>query len=147
MASSNSELTRSRRHEHLYEKISKNLIRSDKFVEDAVAMGRRLLDSRVILCTLSTLSNPKLATITRLVPVQTVIVDEASQIEIGGYIPLLHRFSITLRKLVLIGDDKQLAPYGQADIEDLESIFEKDHLRPSAIFLDTQCEFLLCRPV
>lgn len=103
-------------------------------------MERLLLGSRVILCTLSMLSNSRLSAIARIVPVQTVVVDEASQIEIGDYIPMLNRFSKTLRKLVLIGDDKQLAPYGQSDIEELESIFEKEHLRTTAVFLDTQCE-------
>jgi superfamily I DNA and/or RNA helicase len=43
----------------------------------------------------------------RLVPSQTLIVDEASQIEIGDYFPLLDRFKHTLSKLVFIGDNKQ----------------------------------------
>lgn len=95
------------RHEHLYEKIEHNLIRSDEFVDDLVATGRRLLSSRVLLCTISMLSNSKLRIFTRLVPLQTVIFDEASQIEIGDYFPALVRFRPTLRKLVFIGDDKQ----------------------------------------
>ena len=44
---------------------------------------------------------------TRLVPVETVIVDEASQIELGDYLPLLGRFNRSIKKLVFIGDDKQ----------------------------------------
>ncbi|KAF9456616.1 P-loop containing nucleoside triphosphate hydrolase protein [Collybia nuda] len=40
------------RHEHLYEKIMKNPIRSDDPVDDLVATGRLLLGSRVILSTL-----------------------------------------------------------------------------------------------
>ncbi|KAF8969177.1 P-loop containing nucleoside triphosphate hydrolase protein [Flammula alnicola] len=94
-------------HEHLYKKINRNVIRSDDFVEDDVATERQVLGSRVILCTLSMLSNEKLDTISRLVPLQTVIFDEASQIEIGDYFPMLVRFRPTLRKLVFIGDDKQ----------------------------------------
>lgn len=31
-------------------------------------------------------------------------------------------------------------PFGQDEIEDIESIFERDHLRKSAIFLNVQCE-------
>lgn len=85
----------------------KNLVRSDDFITDIVATERLLLGSRVILCTLSMLSNHKLGTIMRLVPPQTVIFDEASQIEIGDYFPLLYRFQPTLQKLVFIGDDKQ----------------------------------------
>jgi AAA domain len=62
-----------------------------------------------MLCTLSMLSNQRLHAggFTQLVPVNTVIVDEASQIEVGDYLPLLSRFRSTLRKVVFIGDDKQ----------------------------------------
>ena len=95
------------RHEHLYEKIECNLIRSDDFVDDVVATERKLLGSRVLLCTVSMLSNMKIGTFSRLVPPQMVIFDEASQIEIGDYFPMLIRFRSTLRKLVFIGDDKQ----------------------------------------
>lgn len=125
-------------HEHLYEKVVSNVIRTDDFVDSITSIERLLLGSRVVLCTLSMLSHPNLSPFMRLVPPQTLIFDEASQIEIGGYFPLLHRFQHTLSKLVFIGDDKQLAPYGQGDINDLRSIFEMPHLRKSAIFLDTQ---------
>ncbi|KAK7033222.1 regulator of nonsense transcripts 1 [Favolaschia claudopus] len=127
------------RHEHLYEKINPNLIRSDKLAKDIVGVDRQLLDSRVILCTLSMLSNPCLSNVTRLVPVRTVIVDEASQVEVGDFLPMLSLFSKTLQKLVFIGDDKQLAPYGQGDVPALQSVFEMEHLRKGAVFLDTQC--------
>ena len=44
---------------------------------------------------------------TEVVPVQTIVVDEASQIEVGDYLPILARYRTTLRKMVFIGDDKQ----------------------------------------
>jgi len=44
---------------------------------------------------------------TTIVPVQTVIIDEASQIEVGDYLPILAMYKPTLRKIVFIGDDKQ----------------------------------------
>lgn len=66
-----------------------------------------LAGSRVILCTLSMVSHPKLSSFMRVVPPRTVIFDEASQIEVGDYFPLLCRFRSTLGKLVFIGDDKQ----------------------------------------
>jgi regulator of nonsense transcripts 1 len=94
------------RHEHLYEKIERNLIRSDDF-NDIVTMERLLLGLRVLLCTISMLSNMKMGNFSRLVPLQTVIFDEASQIEIGDYFPMLVHFRSTLRKLVFIGDHKQ----------------------------------------
>lgn len=160
------------RHEHLYEKIEANLIRSDEFTNDPTATENQLLESRVILCTLSMVSSFRISAITRLVPIETLIVDEASQVnvallfslprtsrhtkvEIGSFIPVISRFA--LKKLVFIGDDKQctspffdvqcfpdihtVAPYGQEDIEKLQSVFEMKHLRQGAIFLDTQCTF------
>ncbi|EPT05583.1 hypothetical protein FOMPIDRAFT_41042, partial [Fomitopsis schrenkii] len=134
-------------HEHLYEKIERNIIRSDQFTDDIVANTRLLLGSKVILCTLSMISSPRFAAagFTRIVPIATVIVDEASQIGLGDYIPLLARFGSKLSKLVFIGDDKQLAPFGQDDLGDLPSIFELSHLRGDALFLDTQ--YRMPRPI
>lgn len=37
--------------------------------------------------------------------------------------------------------DYLVPPYGQEDLQDLQSIFEIAHLRTNAIFLDTQCMF------
>ncbi|KAJ3515427.1 hypothetical protein NLJ89_g1766 [Agrocybe chaxingu] len=132
-------------HEHLYTKIKPNLIRSDGFVADAVVTERLLQGSRVILCTLSMLSNDRISAFSSLVPLETVVFDEASQIETGDYFPMLIRFRPTIRKLVFIGDNKQLAPYGASDIPGLGSIFEKSHLTSRAIFLDTQCSFISAR--
>ncbi|THH33182.1 hypothetical protein EUX98_g960 [Antrodiella citrinella] len=127
-------------HEHLYEKIASNVIVSDTFIESSVAMDRRLKGSRVMLCTLSMFSHPLLmrAGITRLVPVETVLIDEASQIEVGDYLPLLSKFGASVRKLVFIGDEKQLAPYGADDVRGLRSVFEVDHLYEQAEFLGKQ---------
>ncbi|OJA12505.1 hypothetical protein AZE42_10455 [Rhizopogon vesiculosus] len=68
-------------------------------------------------------------------PIKTLVIDEASQIEIGDYIPLFTSHS-TIRKVCFIGDNKQLPPYGQEDIQDLKSIFEVEHLRDCTIFLN-----------
>jgi regulator of nonsense transcripts 1 len=95
------------RHEHLYEKIHENVIESSMFPADTVSANRLLLGCRVILCTLSMLSNSKLGIFTGLVPIELVVVDEASQIEIGDYLPMFSRFQPTLQKIVFIGDDKQ----------------------------------------
>ncbi|KAJ7593254.1 P-loop containing nucleoside triphosphate hydrolase protein [Mycena floridula] len=125
-------------HEHLYSKIEANVIRSDELPENAYAMERLLKGSRVVLCTLSMITNDKMATLCRVVPVETVMIDEASQIAVGDYIPMLYQFGHTIKKIVFIGDDKQLPPYGHSDIPDLQSIFEMQHLRKRALFLDTQ---------
>lgn len=93
-------------------------------------------------------------------PIKVLIVDEASQIEIGNYIPVFSNFSGTLRKACFIGDDKQcqyflglspyyeinyfsVPPFGQEDLQDLQSVFEISHLRTHATFLDVQCKLLL----
>jgi hypothetical protein len=95
------------RHEHLYERLEHCFIRSDLFNGGQVNISRLLLDTRVVLCTLSMLSHPELNKFANVVPLHTVIFDEASQIEVGDYLPLLHRFQHCLQKLVFIGDDKQ----------------------------------------
>jgi len=101
-------LKTSNRHEHLYKDILEpHFIRSDAFSEDIVGAARQLLDARVILCTLTMLSNPSIAAYTHIAPVHTIMFDEASQIEVGDYIPVIHRFSSSLRKFVFIGDNKQ----------------------------------------
>jgi len=51
--------------------------------------------------------NQSMAPIMLVAPVQTMIIDEASQIDVGDYLPVINRFSKTLEKLVFIGDDKQ----------------------------------------
>ena len=70
---------------------------------------RLLKGARVILCTISLLSTykPVDCGFTTIVPVQTVIVDEASQIEAGDYLSILAKHKATLRKMIFIGDDKQ----------------------------------------
>ncbi|KZT63465.1 hypothetical protein DAEQUDRAFT_680352 [Daedalea quercina L-15889] len=96
-------------HEHLYKKIECNVICSDEFADSDIGTERLLLGSKVIICTLGLLSTQRLVAsgYTRLVPVETVIIDEASQIELGDYLPLLARFGRDIKKLVFIGDDKQ----------------------------------------
>lgn len=37
----------------------------------------------------------------------------------------------------------QVPPYGQEDLQDLQSIFEVTHLRRLTLFLDTQCMVFL----
>ncbi|KAI0784597.1 AAA domain-containing protein, partial [Abortiporus biennis] len=102
-------------HEHMYGKIEENIIRGDTFKLFSVAGLQVALDGcRVILCTISMLSHPLLvsAGFTQLVPLDTVIVDEASQIEIGDYFPMISMFGRNISKLVFIGDDKQCVPIG-----------------------------------
>lgn len=93
--------------------IERNVIRSDDFADNYIGTERLLLGSKVILCTISMLSHPRLGPsgFIRLVPIHTVVVDEASQIEVGDYLPTLDKFDI--QKLVFIGDDQQCACHQQ----------------------------------
>ncbi|KAI6157048.1 AAA domain-containing protein, partial [Pisolithus tinctorius] len=94
-------------HEHLYERLTPCVIRSDSFDKSVVGASRRLCGARVILCTLSMLSNDDIAPYVHVNPVDILIFDEGSQIELGNYVPVLHRFGRTLTKIAFIGDDKQ----------------------------------------
>ena len=70
------------RHEHLYADIEDRLIRSDHFGH-AFDAKNHIGHTSVMLCTLSMLSNPGLDHhgFFRHVPVERLIVDEASQID------------------------------------------------------------------
>ncbi|KAG0706773.1 P-loop containing nucleoside triphosphate hydrolase protein [Suillus ampliporus] len=125
-------------HEHLYANLRSNIINSGDFLKPGL-LQTQLKNCPVVLCTLSMLSSP---TFRRMggftaVPLRTLVIDEASQIEIGDYIPLFMSHT-TIRKVCLIGDNKQLPPYGQDEIQELQSVFELKHLSNHAIFLDIQ---------
>ncbi|PCH35506.1 nucleoside triphosphate hydrolase protein [Wolfiporia cocos MD-104 SS10] len=134
-------------HEHIYGPIEKYLIRSDDLFRDPdpVYAENRLGGSKVILCTLSMLSNPALddCQIFDLVPMERLVVDEASQIDTSEFMAsaishLFHKFRKNLIKMCLFGDPKQLPPYGQDIAPDLQTIFDFRHLRAEAFFLDIQ---------
>jgi regulator of nonsense transcripts 1 len=124
-------------HEHLYTNIRANIVISDGFF--APGFAEELRSTPVILCTLSMLSSSALRKCGgfEAAPLRTLVIDEASQIEIGDYIPLFTSHT-SIRKVCFIGDDKQLPPYCQDEIQDLRSIFEVKHLKDHAILLNTQ---------
>ena len=90
------------RHEHLYVKLNKNIVPSSGFTSALKQLG----DCQVILCTLSMLSNKRLDLFTNKVPMKSLVVDEASQIALSGFVYPLSVFN-KLEKLSFIGDDKQ----------------------------------------
>ncbi|KAF5372451.1 hypothetical protein D9757_009904 [Collybiopsis confluens] len=96
-------------HEHIYKEIEKHLIRTDSLPKDRLAVSRMIGSSTVILSTLGLLSNPTLdnnGTFT-IVPVENLVVDEASQIDVFDYMHVFHHFRKTLRKVCFFGDPKQ----------------------------------------
>ncbi|KAI0343425.1 P-loop containing nucleoside triphosphate hydrolase protein [Trametopsis cervina] len=128
-------------HEHLYEDIQSQFIRTDDLsqLKDVYETERFLGTTSIILCTLSTLSNPVLTKcgMFKLRPANVVVVDEASQINVFEYMHLFHRFK-DLEKVCFFGDPKQLPPFGQDAVPQLQSIFDVKHLKPQAYFLNTQ---------
>jgi hypothetical protein len=72
------------RHEELYVKIENMVIRSDELPNTPLEVSRMFGDVTVVLCTLGTLSNPKLndCGILRVLPVESLVIDEASQIDV-----------------------------------------------------------------
>lgn len=142
------------RHDHLYNTISTKVIQSSAFRE-IKKNPSPLLGCKVILCTLSMLSNHLITTFTSKVPINYLVVDEASQIKVSDYISPLEKFS-SIKKLCFIGDDKQcelynfsetllirsitVPPYNQGEVKEIQSIFEISHLRSKALLLDIQCK-------
>ncbi|KAI0066801.1 hypothetical protein BV25DRAFT_1245149 [Artomyces pyxidatus] len=104
-------------HEDIYEEIKDNIIRSDEIPDDDSLQS--IFDTTVVLCTMSTLSNPKLKEY------------------IFEFMHLFHKFEKYLLKVCFFGDPKQLPPYG-AEEAGLETIFDVKHLKKSAYFLNTQ---------
>jgi regulator of nonsense transcripts 1 len=68
----------------LYEEIEDMVIRSDELPKTPLEVSRLFGDVTVVLCTLSTLSNPKLKQcgLIRVIPVASLVIDEASQIDV-----------------------------------------------------------------
>ncbi|KAH9925856.1 P-loop containing nucleoside triphosphate hydrolase protein, partial [Epithele typhae] len=125
-------------HEHLYGGVEDHLIVSDDLTKLADTV-RMLDDSQVVVCTLSMLSNPALdgCGLTDLVPVERLVIDEASQIDSFELMHLFYKFN-NLQKVCMFGDPKQLPPYGKENTTDMKTIFDFKHLKPAAYFLNTQ---------
>ena len=76
------------RHEHIYEEVERNLIRIDQLPAEFHQMAATFDGIRIVLCTLSALSNPALLDkrLFSLVRMQNLIIDEASQIGVFNYV-------------------------------------------------------------
>ncbi|KAI0644849.1 P-loop containing nucleoside triphosphate hydrolase protein [Trametes meyenii] len=126
-------------HEHLYTAINRCLIRSDELFGDQVSAERKISGSSIILCTISMLSNPAIDNcgIFRLVPVERLVVDEASQIDTLEFMHLFHKFR-NLEKVCMFGDPKQLPPYGKDAAPNMKTIYDFKQFKAAAYFLNTQ---------
>lgn len=76
------------RHEHLYPGVEEELIRTDELPDDPRQLNDLFVNVRVVLCTLSSLSNPVIQQKVCLerVPINNLVVDEASQISVFQYL-------------------------------------------------------------
>ncbi|KAK7444835.1 hypothetical protein VKT23_015152 [Stygiomarasmius scandens] len=126
-------------HEHIYEGINRNVIRGDEMPADPIAMEKVMEGAQVILSTLGMLSNPALEQNRTfdLVPVERLVVDEASQINAFEYLSVFQKFR-SLEKVCFFGDPKQLPPFGQEKAKSLKCIFDIKHLKRKSYFLDIQ---------
>ncbi|KAI0827617.1 P-loop containing nucleoside triphosphate hydrolase protein [Trametes gibbosa] len=127
-------------HEHLYEGIDGRLIRSDDLcLADPVEMERKIGVSTVMLCTISMLSNPAVMNcgFFELLPVERLVVDEASQIDTFEFMHLFHKFR-KLEKVCMFGDPKQLPPFGKESAPEMKTIYDLKHLKTATYFLNTQ---------
>ncbi|KAF7358641.1 Nucleoside triphosphate hydrolase protein [Mycena sanguinolenta] len=127
-------------HEHIYGSIDQFLIRTDELIADERGIAYMLNEARIVLSTLSTLSNPGLdhVGIFLLVPVEKLVVDEASQINAFDFMHVFHKFRKSLDKVCFFGDPMQLPPYGREQVSELRSIFDFEHVGHLTEFLDTQ---------
>ncbi|KAI5120000.1 hypothetical protein M0805_008461 [Coniferiporia weirii] len=126
-------------HEHIYEEVKDSLIRTDELPSTPQEMAVVFDGVKVVLCTISTLSNPSVERkrVFSFVPMTNLVVDEASQIGIFSYMHIFAQFK-RLHKVCFFGDPKQLPPYGQESAPTLQCIFDVRHLKPQAYFLNTQ---------
>ncbi|KAF8994651.1 P-loop containing nucleoside triphosphate hydrolase protein, partial [Cyathus striatus] len=135
-------------HEHLYTDIESYLIRSDELPKDKVEAERLLNGSTIVLSTLSMLSNPafEINGIFDLVPVERLVIDEASQIRVFEYLHIFIKFQKKLLKVCYFGDPKQLPPFGIEKAPNIQTIFELEHIisKDTSFFLDTQYRIPIC---
>ena len=101
------------------------MIRSDDLPDSVSDVSRTFRGITVVLCTLSMLSNPKLADcgLIDILPVTSLVIDEASQIDVFEFMVspvsalktishtpnqhLFYKFSKDLTKVCFFGDPKQ----------------------------------------
>ncbi|KAL5526744.1 hypothetical protein ACEPAF_8469 [Sanghuangporus sanghuang] len=120
-------------HEHLYEQLPNSNVLASKDM-------RHPLRSRIVLCTLSMISNSRFIDVTKHLRFESVVVEEASQIPMNNYLSIIMQYGRHIQKVNFIGDDKQLPPFASEGTEALQSVFENRVLldRHVVLLLDTQ---------
>ncbi|KAK0471193.1 P-loop containing nucleoside triphosphate hydrolase protein [Armillaria novae-zelandiae] len=127
-------------HEHLYTNIEDRLLRGDLLPKNQKDLQHIIGESSIILSTLSMVSNSTFDKngMFDLVPPRTLVIDEASQINVILLQHVFVKFKDVMKKVCFFGDPKQLPPYGKEKAPSMQCIFDIDHLKDIAHRLDTQ---------
>ncbi|KAG9092429.1 hypothetical protein FRC06_000104 [Ceratobasidium sp. 370] len=105
---------------------------------------KRLFGSKVVLCTLATLSSPILDKYDVFIkrPLQHLIIDEASQIDMTSeFMHLFYKHRHVLKSVCWFGDPKQLPPFGWSEGTEIQDIFKVEHLLANSKLLDTSRKY------
>ncbi|EJU03682.1 hypothetical protein DACRYDRAFT_105842 [Dacryopinax primogenitus] len=129
-------------HESVYTDVSSNLITLDDLPDKMEDLWHALRNYPVILCTLSMMSSRTLITrgLFEVIPVQNLVIDEASQIFTGDFPHLFYRISTDLKKLQSPHDYylyTPVPPFGSDLSEELSTVFDLPHLQKNMHFLRT----------
>ncbi|KAL5485828.1 hypothetical protein ACEPAI_6870 [Sanghuangporus weigelae] len=120
-------------HEHLYEQLPNSNVLASKDM-------RHPLRSRIVLSTLSMISNSRFIDVTKHMHFESIIVEEASQISMNSYLPAIMQYGKDVKKINFVGDNNQLPPFASEGTEALWSVYENGVLlgRHAVLMLDTQ---------
>ncbi|KAG8984717.1 Small subunit (SSU) processome component, partial [Tulasnella sp. 427] len=124
-------------HEAEYNKCEGYMLRSSQFKKE---LRQQMGNITFVLCTISMLFSPVFEKIGlfRMIPMERLVVDEASQIFVGDYLALFYKFRETLAKVCWFGDPRQLPPHQREQIQGLKSIYDIPHVKDASLMLDTQ---------
>ncbi|QRV83825.1 ATP-dependent DNA helicase [Ceratobasidium sp. AG-Ba] len=119
-----------------------NLVRGAFY--DRTARGSQVAETtfrlKAVLCTLGTLSSGYLDKygVFNKIPLQHLIVDEASQIDMTSeFMHIFYRHRSTLKSVCWFGDPNQLPPFGWSEGTEIQDIFKVEHLLANSRLLDT----------
>lgn len=125
-------------HDHLYESIKSKVTVTDQMRREDFHVETEFHGISIILCILASLSSPTLdkgpRSLLVLRPPCLLSVDEASQVLLNNYPHLFSRFFSTLDRVISIGDDRQLAPFGSEQMKEARSVFDVPEPRKKALF-------------
>ncbi|CAE6492507.1 unnamed protein product, partial [Rhizoctonia solani] len=100
---------------------------------------KRFAGKKLVLSTLASLSNRLVEDLVmyKYVPLQNLIIDEASQIDMTSqFMHLFFKHRYILKNVCWFGDPKQLPPYGWSETIKINDIFQVAHLQANSKIMD-----------